>query len=330
MTPTDHSTDRTTPREQALHWFSKVQLGTLTLDERRELDAWLARDPAHEREYRSLQDVWKVADYLPMDEMRAIMDKTDDDRPQPGRRRMLISAGATCVAVATAGWLTYDLWAPFPTFTQQLITLKGERRKIGLPDGSHIDLNTDTDISIAFYDARRTVELHRGEALFSISHDTARPFLVEAGDARVLVTGTQFDVRRDQGRVMVAVQEGSVEFSAGPWWRRKQALLTAGQVSVASPQDGLISPYPDHVETITAWQRGRLVFRDVPLSDVAAELSRYLTHPLRIADTRLGQLRISGTLSIETPEAALDILPDIAPVAVIRHADGDVILVMSR
>lgn len=330
MTSTDHSTDRNTPREQALHWFSKVQLGTLTPDEQRELDAWLARDPAHEREYRSLQDVWKVADYLPMDKMRAIMDRTDDDRPHPGRRRMLIGAGATCAAVITASWLTHDLWAPSPTFTQRLATSKGERRQIGLPDGSHIDLNTDTDISIAFYDARRTVELHRGEALFSISHDTARPFLVEAGDARVLVTGTQFDVRRDQGRVMVAVQEGSVEFSTGPWWRRKQALLTAGQVSVASLQDGLISPYPDHVETITAWQRGRLVFRDVPLSDVAAELSRYLTQPLRIADTRLGQLRISGTLSIEAPEAALDILPEIAPVTVIRHVDGGAVLIMSR
>jgi len=66
---------------------------------------------------------------------------------------------------------TADLWALFPTFTQRLATSKGERRQIGLPDGSHIDLNTDTDISIAFYDTRRTVELHRGEALFSISHD---------------------------------------------------------------------------------------------------------------------------------------------------------------
>ena len=330
MTSTDHSTDRNMPREQALHWFSKARLGTLTPDEQRELDAWLACDPAHEREYRSLQDVWKVADYLPMDEMRAIMDRIDDDQPQPGRRRMLIGAGATCVAVVTASWLMRDIWAPFPTFTQRLTTSKGERRQIGLPDGSHIDLNTDTDISIAFYDVRRTVELHRGEALFSISCDTARPFLVEAGDVRVLVTGTQFDVRRDGGRVMVAVQEGSVEFSTGRWWQREHALLTAGQVSVASPQDGLVSPYHDHIETITAWQRGRLVFRDVPLSDVAAELSRYLTYPLRIADTRLGQLRISGTLSIETPEAALDILPDIAPVTVIRHADGDVILVMNR
>ncbi|HBF25391.1 transmembrane sensor [Nitrosomonas europaea] len=143
----------------------------------------------------------------------------------------------------------------------------------------------------------------------------------------MLVTSTQFDVRRNEDRVMVAVQAGSVEFSAGPWWRRKHALLTAGQVSVASPQDGLVSPYPDHIETITAWQRGRLIFRDVPLSDVAAELSRYLTRPLRVADARLGQLRISSTLSIETPEAALDILPEIAPVTVIRHVDGGAVLV---
>lgn len=330
MTATDHSTNRNTPREQALYWFSKAQLGTLMPDEQQELDAWLARDPVHEREYRSLQDIWQVADYLPMDEMRAIMHQIDDDQFHRTRRRMLISAGATCAAVITASWLTRDLWGLSPAFTRQLATLKGERRQIGLPDGSHIDLNTDTDISITFYETRRIVELHRGEALFSISRDTTRPFLVEAGNAHVRVTGTQFDVRRDEDRIMVAVQEGAVEFSAGSWWRRKQALLTAGQVSIASPQDGLIPPYLGHIETITAWQRGRLVFRDVPLFDVAAELSRYLTQPLYIADARLEQLRISGTLSIETPEAALDILPEIAPVDVIHHVDGSFVIIMSR
>ncbi len=326
MTATEHSTDQNTPREQALDWFSKARLGTLSPEEQREFDAWRARDPAHEREYRSLQNVWRVADHLPMDEMRAIMERTDDERPRLGRRRMLIGAGATFAAVVTVGALTREFWAPPPLFTQRLATTRGERRQIELPDGSRIHLNTDTEVSIVFYEARRTVELHRGEALFSVSRDMGRPFSVEAGDARVLVTGTQFDVRRDDDRIMVAVQEGSVEFSAGPWWRRKRTLLKAGLVSVASPQDGLVTPYPDHVETITAWQRGRLVFRDVPLSEVAAELSRYWPQPLRVGDARLGRLHVSGSLSIEAPEAALDILPEIAPVIVMRR-DGSAVLV---
>ena len=68
------------------------------------------------------------------------------------------------------------------------------------------------------------------------------------------------------------------------------------------------------------------MFRDVPLTTVAQELSRYLDHPLRVADSQIAKLRISGTLSIEEPAAALDILPDIAPVLVARQADGSVLL----
>ncbi len=311
-----------------MHWFSKTRLGTLTPAEQRELDAWLADDPAHAQAYRSLQTVWQAADHLPMDEMRAILEQTDEAPPRPGRRRMLAGAGAVCATVAAATWLSRPVWAPPPTFTQRLATARGARRQVDLPDGSRIDLNTDTALSIAFYEARRTVVLHRGEALFAVHPDRDRPFSVEAGEASVLVTGTQFDVRRDTDRVMVAVQEGSVEFSMGPWWRRRHARLTAGQVSLAT-RAGMVPPYPDHVEAITAWQQGRIVFRDVPLSEVAAELSRYLEQPLRVADPRVGRLRISGTLGIDAPEAALDILPEIAPVVVVRP-DGRGAVLMAR
>jgi transmembrane sensor len=80
------------------------------------------------------------------------------------------------------------------------------------------------------------------------------------------------------------------------------------------------------VEAIMAWREGRIVFRDVPLTTVAQELSRYLEHPLRVTDSQITKLRISGTLSIEEPAAALDILPDIAPVRVVRQADGSALL----
>lgn len=325
MNASDHS-DRNSPSAQASLWFSKARLGTLTPEEHREFQAWLASDPVHQQEYRSLQSVWQLADHLPLDEMRAIMERTDGDRPWP-RRRIVVGAGAVCASAIVAGVTTRHVWLPSPIFSQRLATAKGERRQFDLPDGSVIDLNTDSDVSVAFHAGLRIAELHHGEALFSISADKARPFSVEAGDAAVLVTGTQFNVRREQDRVMVAVKEGSVEFSAGPWWRRKHATLTAGQVSLASRADGLVPPYLDRVEAITAWQRGRLVFRDVPLADVAVELNRYLYQPLRIADVALERLRVSGTLSIEAPDAALDILPEIAPVRVVRHPGRGAVVV---
>ncbi|MCX5464179.1 FecR family protein [Alcaligenes parafaecalis] len=325
MPRNDNATPSHLPREQALEWFSREQLGTLSVQEKQERDAWLASNPAHEREYRSLQQVWQVADHLPMDEMREIMTRPAQETPRFTRRRWLIGTGATVATVAAGAWISRPMWAETPVFTQRLLTARGGRQQFDLPDGSRLDLNTDTELNIAFYESRRSVELLRGEALFAVHSDKSRPFSVEAGEAHVLVTGTQFNVRREADKVTVAVREGSVQLSTGPWWRRERASLTAGQVSSAV-QSSLTPLSQERVEAITAWQQGRIVFRDVPLATVASELSRYLDQPLRVLDPQIAKLRISGTLSIEEPAAALDILPDIAPVLVARQADGSALL----
>jgi transmembrane sensor len=61
-------------------------------------------------------------------------------------------------------------------------------------------------------DARR-VTVHDGQALFDVAHDSARPFLITAGDETVRVVGTKFDVRRRDGQLTVTVLRGLVEVS---------------------------------------------------------------------------------------------------------------------
>jgi len=331
MTEPDDLNPLTTPRDQALHWFTKSRLGTLSAQEQRECEAWRAASPDNEREYRSLESLWRVADQLPHDEMRAIMDRTQEDIPAfYRRRRFMIGAGAACSAALVAGVVGNQLWRGTPEFTAQFLTARGERRNFDLPDGSVLDLNTATQVTVAYYEGRRVVALETGEALFSVSPDASRPFTVDAGRAEVLVTGTRFNVRRDADAVSVAVQEGTVEFSAGPWWRRETARLTAGFVSGTSPSQALVAPYQDNVAALVAWQRGRLVFRDQPLSEVVLELNRYLVRPLRLNDGRVGQIRISGTVGIDEPESVLDVLPEIAPVVVLRREDGSATLAAAR
>jgi transmembrane sensor len=91
-----------------------------------------------------------------------------------------------------------------------------------------------------------------------------------------------------------------------------------------------VAPYQDNVAALVAWQRGRLVFRDQPLSEVVSELNRYLVRPLRLNDGRVGQIRISGTVGIDEPESVLDVLPEIAPVVVLRREDGSATLAAAR
>lgn len=323
MTDPDDFSLANTPHDQAVHWFAKVQLGSLTPTEQLAYAQWRAASPEHEKCYRELEAAWALADQLPLEEMRAVLGKKGT-LPVRRRRQLVMGLGAAASLAVVAGAGMHWMGARL-LFQDGFSTQKGERRQFQLPDGSLLDLNTSSRAQVSFHENRRHVALLSGEALFTVRRDAARPFTVEAGQAQVLVTGTRFGVRKDQDDVTVSVEGGSVEFAAGPWWGRRQVRLATGEAAQWA-KGALVPPYQDDVATRLAWQRGRLVFRDVPLSQVATELNRYVTETIRVADERVARLRVSGTLDINEPRSALTLLPDIAPIALVPRADGSIVL----
>lgn len=323
MTDPDDYSQARTPQDQAVHWFAKARLGGMTPAERHCFEQWRGASLENDRCYRELESAWALADQLPLEEMRSILARPEVLRA-PRRRQLLVGLGAAgSLAVAGAAVL-HGMRAQL-LYQGAFETRRGERRQVQLPDGSLLDLNTATRVQIAFHEDSRHVDLKSGEAVFTVRRDTARPFTVAAGQARIRVTGTRFGVRKDKHEVTVSVDGGSVEFSAGPWWKATQVRLGAGDI--AHCEDGAVSPpYQGDVATRLAWQRGRLVFHDQPLSQVVAELNRYMQQPIRVVDARVARLRVSGTLDINEPQAALELLPEIAPIALVSHKDGSVAL----
>src|SRR5262249_40880821 len=86
----------------------------------------------------------------------------------------------------------------------------GEQRMLALDDGTHVILNTDTRVRVDYERDARRIELDKGEALFEVAHDAARPFFVTAGDRRIQALGTSFAVRRDESQVAVTLVDGKV------------------------------------------------------------------------------------------------------------------------
>lgn len=330
--------------EQALHWFSRMQLGALNGEALRDYQRWRAADPEHDRQMRLLEVVWRMADAIPVEQVRADLRggalRPGGGRQGParrGRRRAWLGAGAVCAVAVLAVWLPRTGWlhgdnGVVETFT----TAHGERTAHTLADASQVWLNGDTQLRVRYGDGRRHVELLRGEAAFSVTADARRPFIVDAGIGTVQVTGTRFIVRREDGadrrasaseRFEVAVESGSVAVSAGPWWQRRQLALQAGQGVVGDTERGLQAIRTIDLPSRTAWLRGRLVFRDAALVEVVAELNRYLLQPLEITDSRIAAIRIAASFSLDEPQAVLDALPRFAPVRVQHQPDGRVFIV---
>ncbi|QKH36023.1 FecR domain-containing protein [Achromobacter pestifer] len=319
----------TDPRDAAAYWFAREHSQQMSQAERRQFEAWRQAHPSHDLELRRARGIWNASAQLGQDRLRALTGEPQAAarRRTPGRRRLVAGLAVAGAAAVVAGVVLPRWGGDDPGYAAQYATRAGQRQQVSLPDASLVDLNTATQLSVALYADRRVVELKAGEATFSVTPDASRPFYVEAGGATIRVTGTRFNVRRDGDVVRVAVDSGTVAVQAGPWWNRSQVLLAAGQ-GTRMEQDGRLSPSEKlDVANLLAWQRGRAVFRDVPLSEAVSEMNRYGHAPIRVSGDDVAAMRISGVFSVDNPGAFLDLLPAIAPVRVQSGADGSALIV---
>jgi len=186
-------------------------------------------------------------------------------------------------------------------------TVVGEVRRLALADGSTLILNTDSVARVRFGSHLRKVFLSRGEALFEVAHDAARPFVVHTQTVLVRAIGTVFSVRigEGDGKVEILVSQGSVAVqdpSATP--ARPVARLVANQRSVSAPSAPLEvqSVAPQLIERRLAWLDGRVVFDGETLGVAVAELNRHGAQQIVVDDPVLAERPIVGSFRATDPQ----------------------------
>ena len=315
MDTRDCACGQTTVRDDAARWFVRLQEPVVSADEQQRFDAWLNEHPQHRDEFQLLQGLWTAADLLPAPRLKALVETP----PARRERRPLLryAVAASVVAVALGLGLFSGLNHP-GGYRAEFSTVLGERKHVALPDGSVIDLNSRSRLQVRFEKDRRLIELSEGEAMFSVEHDTSRPFVVEAGSGKVTVTGTRFDVRRDFTQTRVAVEQGTVKVQGYNAPDNDFISLTAGLGTYVDAQGKVAAAYAVNPAELTAWRSGKLVFNNASLSEV----SRYREKPLTVSNPAVASLRLTSVFKSDNTEALLKALPSILPVAVRTHADG--------
>jgi transmembrane sensor len=277
-------------------WAAKADRGPFSEAEQVALEAWAAADPRRAGAYaRALA----AGAYL--DRASALGPDFRPGRPltrrNVDRRRMLFAGGAIAASLAGAFGL-HALGGEAP-----IITPKGDVRRVSLPEGSAVTLNTDTAIRPHLDPDLRRVDLMKGEALFDVAKDPARPFVVVAQDIRVRALGTSFTVRiRDDRSVEVAVREGVVEVSRADG---SAGVRLAAQTAAVAPVAGVIaktSASADALERAIAWREGRLDLSGLTLAQAAEEFARYSDRRILIDDPQVGAMRVAGAYSLSDPE----------------------------
>jgi len=320
----------------AARWFVRLHDHPVSTQTEAEFDAWLDQSSQHRACYmrcevtmalaRGLGDEPALeADLAAVKRIAAAEAEQADARRRFGAaRRVWIGAlAATVVAAAGVGYFLTGR-----PVHEEYRTAVGEQRTITLADHSVVSLNTDTALDVTLSRNLRRVDLHHGEAFFSVAHDPSRAFEVWAAGGKVRAVGTQFGVAIDRDDVTVSVLEGIVLVQPLATGTGAAPQVTANQ-SVRYRSGGTISAVGvADVDRINGWREGKVVFENVPLADALAEYNRYTTRKIVLGSAEIGRLNASGSLRIGDTTAIMFMLRESFGLNVVEQ--GDMIYVEAR
>lgn len=216
------------------------------------------------------------------------------------RRRSAIRVAALALAAAIAIALTP---AALLHLQADVATMAAETRVLDLADGSQVRLAPQSAISVAITTEGRQVRLLKGRAFFEVTPDPARPFRVQAGDTRVTVVGTAFDVRRGENGTAIGVSHGRVRVENAKLPPEGE-LLGIGDAIVVT-EVGAARHRVD-AEAVADWRSGRLTVRDAAIAEVIDELRPYFAGYIFVADDAFSRQRVSGVYDLNDPVRTLN------------------------
>lgn len=326
----DDQSRRDRIRSEAEHRFARQTPPGRAAPPQGDLARWLEESPDHAEAYAATRATWDRLGAL-QDEpaMRAIKARVEARVRTRTRRRRIPGLGrslalaAGVAAIAVAGVLGWRFLQPVPPPPAVFATAVGEQYSATLEDGSAITLNTGTRLEARIgADARRLV-LRRGEALFEVRPDVARPFTVQVGDGTVTALGTRFLVRHYGVQSTVTLLEGSVEVRDA---RNRAVVLWPAEQARFDDSGAAIAVRRVDLDAVTGWTRGWLIFHDEPLAQAVAEVNLYSEHKLRLGDPSLAQLPISGNFRLGDSASIARALAVLLPLDV-EERDGELVLI---
>lgn len=323
--------------EIAAAWLARRDGGGWSESDQLAFTEWLQASTAHRIAYLRLEAAWQQTDRLRVLgagvqpgvvpapggwSLPPVLDTTIvkprgpnaagrpfDDEPvevAPDRAWPKLQAVAAAVLVAAVlgiGWYSWPEGAKYHTAV-------GGLASVPMSDGSSVTLNTDSEIRVAVTETERRVNLAHGEAFFEVVADPRRPFVVYAGDQRVIAVGTKFAVRRDAGEIRVVVTEGRVRVERTKGAGEGPATqLSAGTVALAGEAGMLVKERQlAEAEEVLSWRRGFLVFRETPLGEAVAEFNRYNARKVVIDDAAIAAIQIGGSFRSTNVDAFVRLL----------------------
>ena len=233
--------------------------------------------------------------------------------PARGQKRLMrpVFAGMAaaiavlCLCGALGIWLLND-WGT----DERLLSLKNGPEDntlvTTLEDGSIIYLAQDATLSYPehFETDKRLVKLD-GNALFDVSGNKQRPFLIETKYTTIEVVGTAFNVKNNgKNDFELSVQRGLVKVTRLD--NGESSFVKAGETVILNKNLFLKSPTSDMDQF--ARYTERIQFKDETLANIVRVINRMSSQPVQLSSSELENRRLTVSFYDNSPAAMTELI----------------------
>ncbi|ULQ45543.1 FecR domain-containing protein [Flagellatimonas centrodinii] len=349
MASAEHlSTEERARLTRAWDWVLRLRGEAPSQDELNDWLVWYESDPRNKQAFDQASAIASQAPAVAKDLRGALAPSswrqpaaTSERRRQRRRRAWLgaaLAAGLGVVALQFGLELQrpmQGLWQTLVAYTQPAATPPMKRTV--LPDGSQVDVATQSSVQLQYTDTARLLTMADGIAYFTVAHNKDRPFIVRAGNFYVRAVGTAFNVRHAGGRMVVTVTEGTVDVYPVTPQREPAAPPPADALRVEAGRE-VVWANPDETPAVAAvdpsralaWREGRLEYLNEPLASAIADINRYASRTILIRDPAVGRLVFSGAVLTDSADVWVQSLPSLFPVDLYTDVNGNIVLVSRK
>jgi ferric-dicitrate binding protein FerR (iron transport regulator) len=224
-------------------------------------------------------------------------------------RRSFARAAAAALVLLSLGTVTYYMLNTGALSKKTAYSTGNDQKNllVELKDGSRVFLNRNSELTYRrdFGKSGRNVKL-RGEAFFEIAADESRPFIIDAGNAMVKVTGTSFNVITDNAdsEVEVFVKTGRVVLAG---FDKGQSIeVDPGYIGkiISGKTEKIVNTDKNYL----SWNTGLLVYNGETLDVVFKDLKRVYNMDIVADDKSILENRWTSPIDNQNQETIIRLI----------------------
>lgn len=292
---------------QVQHYFD----GKLSKQEAEEFLQWFLSEKSEEEVHAELDKLWyakgkSTYDWKGDALYQQILERKDNGRTlnvsrTPGtpvkslNKWWKVAAAVALLAITSVLLYTGEAFQPTQTVYTEVVKSNpaGQKSKVYLPDGTIVNLNSESSITYTDEFAEGRKVYLEGEAFFDVTEDPSRPFTVYSGKLSTTALGTSFNIKSyNTKQTEVVLVTGKVKVEKAD--SKEMVYLVPGErASIELNQTVILKDQAD-LKSITYWKEGVLYFDKTEVRDVVETLERWYGVEIETTGS-LPEVKCSGT-----------------------------------